>query len=145
MMRLKVEIPKTAQDCKDGKCGHEHEHIIEIPEKSLPNATITDVTIPPKTDLPPIEKPKPEIKIETVIEDFKPNYECPDGNCPDLVHPNKNYRRKPKGKCNNCDQFTKNKDGKCPWCKGTDIEELDPEDLEELGISNPPEVEHNHE
>ena len=93
----------------------------------------------------PVDKPKPEIKIETVIEDFKPNYECPDGNCPDLVHPNKNYRRKPKGKCNNCDQFTKNKDGKCPWCKGTDIEELDPEDLEELGISNPPEVEHIHE
>ena len=93
----------------------------------------------------PVEKPKPEIKIETVIEDFKPNYECPDGNCDVGIHKNKNYKQKPKGKCTNCDQFTKNKDGKCPWCKGTDIEELDPEDLEELGISNPPEVEHNHE
>ena len=89
----------------------------------------------------PVEKPKPEIKIETVIEDFKPNYECPDGNCDVGIHKNKNYKQKPKGKCTNCDQFTKNKDGQCPWCKGTDIEELDPEDLEELGISNPPEVE----
>ena len=92
----------------------------------------------------PVEKPV-EIKTETVIEDFKPNYECPDGNCDVGIHKNKNYKQKPKGKCNNCDQFTKNKDGKCPWCKGTDIEEVDPEDLEELGISNPPEVEHNHE
>ena len=95
-----------------------------------------------------LEKPKekePEIKIETVIEDFKPNYECPDGDCPVGIHKNKNYKKKPKGKCTNCDQFTKNKTGTCPWCKGTDIEELDPEDLEELGISNPPEVEHNHE
>ena len=95
-----------------------------------------------------LEKPKekePEIKIETVIEDFKPNYECPDGNCDVGIHKNKNYKQKPKGKCNNCDQFTKNKTGKCPWCKGTDIEELDPEDLEELGISNPPEIEHTHE
>ena len=95
-----------------------------------------------------LEKPKekePEIKIETVIEDFKPNYECPDGNCDVGIHKNKNYKQKPKGKCTNCDQFTKNKDGKCPWCKGTDIDEVDPEDLEELGISNPPEVEHTHE
>ena len=95
-----------------------------------------------------LEKPKekePEIKTETVIEDFKPNYECPDGNCDVGIHKNKNYKQKPKGKCNNCDQFTKNKDGKCPWCKGTDIEELDPEDLDELGIENPPEVEHKHE
>ena len=94
----------------------------------------------------PVEKPEPEIKIETVIEDFKPNYECPDGNCDVGVHKNKNYKQKPKGKCTNCDQFAKHKNGVCPWCKKSDtIEELDPEDLDDLGIVSPPEVEHLHE
>ena len=94
----------------------------------------------------PVEKPEPEIKIETVIEDFKPNYECPDGNCPTGLHKNENYSKKVKGKCTNCDQFTKFDKGQCPWCKKTDtIEEMDPEDLEDLGIENPPEVVHKHE
>jgi len=94
----------------------------------------------------PAEKPEPEIKIETVIEDFKPNYECPDGNCEIGVHKNKNYSKRVKGKCTNCDQFTKQDKGKCPWCKKTDtIESIEQEELEELGIEMPPEVEHTHE
>ena len=134
----------TAETCPDCKHKFESSHEMEGVEPIRNEGKIKEF----KGSQQILEKPKekePETKIETVIEDFKPNYECPDGNCPDLVHPNKNYRRKPKGKCTNCDQFTKNKDGKCPWCKGTDIEEVDPEDLEELGISNPPEVEHKHE
>lgn len=96
------------------------------------------------------EKPKePEIKIETVIEDFKPNYECPDGNCDIKVHKNKNYLKRPKGKCSNCDQLTKQEKGQCPWCKKDDtIEEIDEETLSDLGISIPQIVdhtEHNHE
>jgi len=93
----------------------------------------------------PEEKPKPEVKIETVIEDFKPNYECPDGNCDVGVHKNKNFKRRPKGKCTNCNQFTKHEKGICPWCKSTELEELDPEELDELGIMKPNEVEHEHE
>ena len=96
-----------------------------------------------------LEKPKekePEIKTETVIEDFKPNYECPDEKCQVGLHKNENYSKKVKGKCTNCDQFTKYDKGQCPWCKKTDtIEEMDPEDLEDLGIENPPEVVHKHE
>ena len=93
----------------------------------------------------PIEKPV-ETKIETVIEDFKPNYECPDEKCQVGLHKNENYSKKVKGKCTNCDQFTKYDMGQCPWCKKTDtIEEMDPEDLEDLGIENPPEVMHKHE
>ncbi len=84
---------------------------------------------------------KPEIiekeVIKTVIEDFKPNYECPDGNCDIGVHKNKNYKKKPKGKCTNCGQFTKHDKGTCPWCKGTELEELDEDELEELGITDP--------
>ena len=82
------------------------------------------------------EKP-PEIKIKKVIENFKHNYECPDGNCDVGIHRNEEYSRSVKGKCDNCDQFTKNKDGTCPWCKGTDIEEVDPEYLVDLGIRLP--------
>ena len=99
-----------------------------------------------------IEKPKePEIKIETktVIEDFKPNYECPNGDCDIGVHKNTNYKKMVKGKCSNCDQFTKHNKGVCPWCKKNDtIEEIDVEELEELGIVKPEIVEHeghNHE
>ena len=99
-----------------------------------------------------IEKPKePEIKIETktVIEDFKPNYECPNGDCDIGVHKNTNYKKMVKGKCSNCDQFTKHNQGTCPWCKKNDtIEEIDVEELEDLGIIKPEIVEHeghNHE
>jgi len=93
----------------------------------------------------PEEKPKTEVKIETVIEDFKPNYECPNGNCDVGVHKNNNFKKRPKGKCTNCNQFTKHDKGTCPWCKSTEIEELDPEELDELGIDTPPEQEHDHE
>jgi len=93
----------------------------------------------------PEAKPKPEVKIETVIEDFKPNYECPNGNCDVGVHKNKNFKKRPKGKCTNCNQFTKHDKGTCPWCKSTEIEELDPDELDELGIDMPVEQEHEHE
>ena len=91
------------------------------------------------------EKPKePEIKIETktVIEDFKPGYECPDGDCEIGVHKNKNYSKRVKGKCTNCNQFTKHDKGKCPWCKKEEIEPIEQEELEELGIEMPQIDEH---
>ena len=88
-----------------------------------------------------LEKPKPEViekeVVKTVIEDFKPNYECPDGNCDIGVHKNKNFKKRPKGKCTNCDQFTKHDKGTCPWCKHDEIEPIEPEELDELGIDTP--------
>ena len=91
----------------------------------------------------PVEK-EPEIKIETVIENFKPGFECPDDNCEVGVHKNKNYSKRVKGKCTNCDQFTKYDKGTCPWCEKEDvIESMDSEELEELGIKNP--IEQTHE
>ncbi len=97
-----------------------------------------------------LEKPEIKEKIveKTVIEDFKPNYECPNGDCDVGVHKNKNYKKRPKGKCENCGQFTKHEKGVCPWCKGNEIEEVNPEDLDELGIMAPQIDEHeghNHE
>ena len=117
--------------------------VSKLQESQVKNATVspTQQVILEK----PEEKPKPEVKIETVIEDFKPNYECPNGNCDIGVHKNKNFKKRPKGKCTNCNQFTKHDKGTCPWCKSTEIEELDPEELDELGIDTPPEQEHDHE
>ena len=90
-----------------------------------------------------IEKP-PEIKevAKTVIEDFKPNYECPNGDCDVGVHKNKNFKKRPKGKCKNCDQFAKHESGTCPWCKKDEIEAIDSEELDDLGIARAPEIEH---
>jgi len=117
--------------------------VSKLQESQVKNATVssTEQIVLEK----PEEKSKPEVKIETVIEDFKPNYECPNGNCDIGVHKNKNFKKRPKGKCTNCNQFTKHDKGTCPWCKSTDIEELDPEELDELGIDTPPEQEHDHE
>jgi len=112
--------------------------------KTLENASTDGQTQILETKPEVIEK---EV-IKTVIEDFKPNYECPDGNCDIGIHKNKNYKKKPKGKCTNCNQFTKNKEGKCPWCKGTDLEELEEGELEDLGITDPvmdEHEEHTHE
>ena len=112
---------------------------------------LTNATAEAQTQI--LETPKPEIiekeVIKTVIEDFKPNYECPNGDCDIGVHKNTNYKKMVKGKCSNCDQFTKHNKGVCPWCKKNDtIEEIDVEELEELGIVKPEIVEHeghNHE
>jgi len=89
----------------------------------------------------PAEKPPKEI-TKTVIEDFKPNYECPNGNCDVGVHKNKNFKKRPKGKCTNCNQFAKHDSGTCPWCKKEEIEPIDSDELDDLGISKPPEQEH---
>lgn len=103
----------------------------------IPNASVTGQQIQQ------IEKP-PEVKevTKTVIEDFKPNYECPNGNCDVGVHKNKNFKKRPKGKCENCGQFAKHESGTCPWCKKDEIEPIDPEELDDLGISKPTEQEH---
>ena len=53
-------------------------------------------------------------------------------NCPtDLVYSDK------KGKCNNCDQLNPHKEGKCIWCDQNEVEPIDKDDLEDLGIRLP--------
>lgn len=120
-------------------------------EVKTPN-TLENASTEGQTQL--LEQKPPEViekdVVKTVIEDFKPGYECPDGNCDQGgIHKNKNYSKKVKGKCSNCDQFARNDKGTCPWCEKNDtIEEMDSEELEELGIRNPPEQqieEHIHE
>ena len=133
-----------------GDCPHCKDKIeIDIDKLEVKTPTMDNASTTGTTQVLETKPPKPEVieKEVTVIEDFKPNYECPDGNCDIGVHKNKNYKKKAKGKCTNCDQFTKHAKGTCPWCKGTELEELEENELEELGITEPTNdhEEHNHE
>jgi len=133
---LKILTKETCPGCKKE---FESSHELENLEPKINKGTIKELTSGDQV-IQQIEKPKdPEVKIETktVIEDFKPNYECPNGDCDIGVHKNTNYKKKPKGKCTNCGQFTKHDKGTCPWCKGTELEELDEDELNELGIVDP--------
>ena len=98
------------------------------------------------------EAPKEIEKIIEVVPDFMPGYRCKDGNCDIGVHKNKNYKKRVKGKCENCGQFSKHPNGDCPWCKKDgkrgEIEPIDDEELDDLGIVAPQIDEHeghNHE
>ncbi len=89
---------------------------------------------------PPVveEKPKSsEIKLQSHV----PGYRCgPD--CQKL-HKNKEYKTRPKGKCNNCSQFSNVEKGACPWCENGEIEKVDEDELDDLEIRRP-EV-HDHD
>lgn len=98
------------------------------------------------------QKPQdPEIKevIKTVTPQDEPFFVCKNGNCGDGVHRNENYSKKPNKKCKNCDSLNGNK--KCKNCGNIDEEEFDEledEDLKELGIPMPgidEHEEHHHE
>ena len=67
---------------------------------------------------------------------FIPKYQCKDGTC-GQNHANPRYTKRPKGKCRNCDQFSANKEGRCSWCDQNEIEEIDKDELENLGIRLP--------
>ena len=82
-----------------------------------------------QTRLQQLEK---EPKMPSII----PSYQCKDGTC-GQNHLNPRYTKLPKGKCRNCDQFSASKEGKCSWCDQDEIEEIDKEELEDLGIKMP--------
>lgn len=91
---------------------------------------------------------KPEVKVEKDIQypSWMPAEYCPDGNCSlGGVHPNKNYKRKAEKKCKNCDQFAPKVAKKCAWCGENDFDDMDDEDLENMGINLPTLEEHTHE
>jgi len=136
---LKLTGVTTCPGCKEK---HKVEFDLDKLDVPAKTAQTTNTQATGQTTIQEIKPQEPKIEIKTVIEDFKPNYECPDGNCDIGVHKNKNFKKRPKGKCTNCDQFTKHESGTCPWCKGTDIDALDPEELDDLGITPPIQDEH---
>lgn len=111
---------------------------IDLP--SVNNVAVTPTTTNPypiQQQVQTIEKVKEITKIPSNI----PGYKCK--NC-NKVHKNQNYTQKPKFKCQNCGQFSVNSDS-CIWCEGKDFDEIDEDELQELGIEEPQEQEHEHE
>jgi len=92
---------------------------------------------PQQNELNQVRAELEESKKYPKMQTFIPNYQCKDGTCGQL-HENPRYTTRPKGKCSNCDQFSPRKEGKCSWCNEKDsIEEIDKDDLENLGIRLP--------
>ena len=92
---------------------------------------------PQQNELNQIHSKMEELEKEPKMPSYIPNFKCADGNC-GQIHPSSRYTRRPKGKCSNCDQFSSVKEGTCPWCKEEDsLEEIDKDDLENLGIRLP--------
>lgn len=95
---------------------------------------------------PEKQPPKEVIKEVVKLPNTIPGHKCKDGNC-GRVHPNKNYSRAPKYTCQNCGQFSDNNED-CIWCNSKDFEEIEKEDLEDMGIRLPKQTEedeHDHE
>jgi len=71
------------------------------------------------------------------MQSFVPSFQCKNGDC-GQNHKNSRYTNSPKGQCNNCNQFSGSNHGTCSWCNQEDsIEEIDKEQLEDLGIRLP--------
>jgi hypothetical protein len=155
--QVSIKIPKGTK-CKNGTCEQDLEldTEIEIPElkpqiQVNPSAemSLTDqipaingqVMAPAVAAAP---EPKEKIIEKAVPPSYQPNYKCKDGKC-GQNHANPNYTTMIQGKCDNCGQYGPDAAGPCFWCKEGNFEEVDPEELEELGIQAPEPVEHSHE
>ena len=127
------------------------DHKVEFDLDNLENNVKPSTTTNPQaTGQTTIQEVKPEIVEKEVIKTVLPNdvpfFACKDGNCGE-IHKNENYTKAPNKKCKNCD--TLNGIKKCKNCKNSDpeeFEELDNEELSDLGIPIPEEHEgHNHD
>lgn len=135
---MKITGDTTCPNCKK-----DHEVTLDIDKLDIkqPISTLNNMTAagPAPITTQILEAPRPEIKIVTKIPSYIPKYKCKDCN---ENHKNKNYTQKPKFKCSNCDQFSP--DGKsCLFCDKKEFEDVTDEDLQNLGIEEP--VEHEHE
>lgn len=137
-MKLNGDCPH----CKE-KVSFDFDNIEMKQPKTLENSS---ADAPQQLLEKPIEKSEPEIKIETVAPKDEPFFECKNGNCGEGLHRNKNYSKAPNQKCKNCDSL--NGSTKCKNCGNKDpeeFEELEIDELKELGIPIPEPLEHSHE
>lgn len=107
---------------------------LEIENAQASGQTTTQIQKEPEV----IEK---EI-IKSVPSSDQPYYECKD--C-DNMHKNPNYKIKPNQKCSNCGSLNRPKAKGCKNCGNTEFEEVDNDELNELGVPEPELVEHDHE
>lgn len=143
MGKVELTIPKGFK-CKNGVCTTEDQELdIEIPEinptiKRIPEVQITNLTKDMKGEIHteiPKETIKEVVKEVKVVPSWQPNYICKGPNCNTKKNPS--YSARPKGVCSNCGQFTKEAFGTCIWCQSKEIEEIDEDKLNDLGIPTP--------
>ena len=141
MAKTEVIIPKGYK-CKNGVCTTEELELeLDIPEINPIVNRIPEIEIKgnKKNDNQTIAEPKEVIKEITkeikVVPSWQPNFICKGPNCNTKKNPA--YVSRPKGICSNCGQFTKEAFGTCIWCQSKEIEELDNDKLDELGIPTP--------
>lgn len=141
MVKDEITIPKGYK-CKNGVCTTE-ELILEIDRVEL-NPTVTripEIEIKNKgnSQQMTVQEPKEVIKevekVVKVVPSWQPNYICKGPNCNTKKNPS--YSSRPKGVCSNCGQFTKEAFGTCIWCQSKEIEEIDEDKLNDLGIPTP--------
>ena len=134
-MKLDFDCPHCK---KDITLDSEKLDIID-PAKPVDNATVAQ-------SAQVLEKPaeiKEVIKEVVKIPSHIPKFKCKNGNC-GKMHENEDYTAKITGKCTNCGQFTANVNDPCPFCNKKDYDDLDEDELEDLGIPQPNEVKHDH-
>lgn len=135
-----------ATTCPNCKKDHKVEYDLDKLNDNIKPSEISNVQA---SNQQTIQEIKPEIKevevIKTVAPSDAPYFTCTGNNCNEL-HKNTNYTRKPNKKCKNCDKLNSAK--QCTNCKNSDpeeFEELDDDELKDLGIPLPPEDEDGHE
>ena len=145
MKNVSIKIPKGTK-CKNGVCEQDIEldTAIEIPElkpvlrvEPTPELNLeqqSEPNTPPKQN-----KQEEKTKVEYVPPNYLPKYKCKDGKC-GQAH---NYSDSVRGQCPNCKQFSPLASGQCYWCN-EDVDELDKEELDDLGIPLPKEGDHDH-
>lgn len=140
MAKVEVIVPKGFK-CKNGICTTEELELeLDVPEIKPIINRVPEIEIKGNNQIQQLQEIKaPEIKEiikETkVVPSWQPNFICKGPNC--NIKENPAYAQRPKGVCSNCGQFTKENFGTCIWCKSKDIEELDQDKLNDLGIPFP--------
>ena len=139
MAKLDLTIPKGYK-CKNGVCEQELELEIDVPEIKPLVQRVPEIEIKGnQSTIQEVKEPKiiekEVIKEVKVVPSWQPNYICKGPNCNTKKNPS--YSSRPKGVCSNCGQFTKEAFGTCIWCQSKDIEEIDEDKLNDLGIPTP--------
>ena len=137
MAKLDLTIPKGYK-CKNGVCEQDLELEIDVPEIKPIVSRLAEVEIKgfnQATESKPQIVEKEIEKIVKVVPSWQPSFICKGPNCNTKKNPA--YTSRPRGVCANCGQFTKESFGTCIWCESKDIEELDNEKLNDLGIPTP--------
>ncbi len=137
MAKLDLTIPKGFK-CKNGVCEQDLELEIDVPEIKPLVSRQPEIEIKGQNNISELKQQIVEKEIEKIIKvvpSWQPNFICKGPNCNTKKNPA--YTSRPRGVCANCGQFTKEAFGTCIWCESKDIEELDIDKLDNLGIPTP--------